>query len=82
MKVIPIKSNLLPFPYILFLIFLGCTPNKSEEYIFEIMGENGPTHEKIILNQNDIKQIGLDETRGSIVGVEISIANQYSNNLR
>ncbi len=72
----------IPILLILFLIFSSCTSNKSEEYIFEIMGENGAIHEKIILNQNDFKQIGLDEKRGSIFGVEISISNQYSDNLR
>ena len=67
---------------ILFVILSSCTSSNSEEYVFDIIGENGTIYEKIILNQNDIKQIGLDETRGANVGVEISISNKYSEELR
>jgi|GEM_PF-4195807 len=81
MKMHPQKNKYLPILLILILFFTNCTKNESNEYIIEIMDENGLIHEKMALNHNDIKQIGLDERRVSSVGVKIVLSDKVSENI-
>jgi hypothetical protein len=78
MKVPRLKNKYWPILLCLILFLANCAENESNEYIIEIMDENGSVHEKIPLRQNDIAQIGLDERRGSYVGVEIVLSRKVS----
>jgi tetratricopeptide (TPR) repeat protein len=78
MKFKSFNIKYLPIFFILILGFTSCIKNESTEYILEIIDENGSIHEKMILNHNEIEQIGLDERRGAGVGVKLVLANTFS----